>query len=340
MPRPDLNGQKQCTKCLETKPAEAFYRRSDRGRLTSWCKDCWKESKAQKRAEMVGPCPVEGCQNCVYGIGGKIDPRSENGTCKFHGRGADPSLCACLKCHGDRRAKFDPRTGLKTCSGCDWDLPLDAYYPQRGSKCKTCLLEAAAQRYAEKSGTCPVEGCQNCVHGNGGKPNNPACEPESCNFHRRGGDPSLCGCRRCSYARLVGGSFRILEQLEEDPTGQEAMKPARLYLLRIKHGDEQFLTYGISVDTGWKARLRSYTRELESVTVLRNWQSTRIECARAEDWLKASCSHIAYKPQVKLEKGRGIATESMVDCAEAHELWHAAQGHASTPRQALTDLVA
>ena len=47
---------------------------------------------------------------------------------------------------------------------------------------------------------------------------------------------------------------------------------------------------------------------------------------------------IAFDPQVKM-RGPGIATESMVDCAEAEKLWQDALEHTSTPLWPLADPV-
>ncbi len=116
-------GQKQCTKCTKTKPADDFARSSGTADgLRFWCKSCDSNYQAKWRAKHAGPCPIEGCKGCFYRVGGKQCRESKWTVCKWHHRGESESECGCKRCSNDRRSRFDPATGLKTCDGCENDL--------------------------------------------------------------------------------------------------------------------------------------------------------------------------------------------------------------------------
>ncbi len=127
---------------------------------------------------------------------------------------------------------------------------------------------------------------------------------------------------------MPGPGFNVLERLEREPEGEEALRDACFYLLRIDHSGERFLTYGMSVN--FRKRLRTYRRALDNVEEVATWQSTQLRCARAERFMQWRFPGIVHPPQFEIPC-EGLATESVWDIPVAELGWRWALKETSAP---------
>jgi hypothetical protein len=116
----EIDGHKTCSRCLQNKPSEAFYRGRN-GRLRSWCNQCTsntgtqrqKEKKLQAITYKGGKCQKCGYDRCKDSLQfHHLDPKKKEFRIAT-GRGKswaklkvelDKCLLVCANCHGEIHA--------------------------------------------------------------------------------------------------------------------------------------------------------------------------------------------------------------------------------------------